>query len=233
MPPANRRSRLSLYGPALAMPHRFLSVLLILTAAVTAPALEWKTQHVSLKTAPLQKVTETAFEFTNTSEKTVTITSVDSSCDCLDAFPSAKTFAPGASGRINAKFTVGDRSGVYRRTIIVATDENDAPVALTVELDVPEVATLSPRSLEWKLQGPAAEQAVEVEVAPGLALTISHVQGTSDHFIHRLEILEAGRRYRLYLAPKSTAEVANAAFRLYAKAASGEDLVLSVYGNVR
>ena len=59
-------------------------------AAITAPALEWKTTHLELRTAPLQKTTETFFEFTNPSDKPVTITGVESSCDCLDATASAK-----------------------------------------------------------------------------------------------------------------------------------------------
>lgn len=202
-------------------------------AALPALALEWPVTHLALKTAPLQKTTETAFAFTNTGDKPVTITSVDSSCDCLEVTPSAKTFAPGASGRIHARFNLGDRSGVLRRTITVATDEGTPPVALTVELNVPEVATLSPRSLEWKLHGPAAEQTVEIAVTPGLELTFSHVQATSEAFDHRLETIEAGRRYRLHLAPKSTSKSANAAFRLHAKTATGEDLILSAYGNVR
>ena len=202
-------------------------------AALPAAALDWKTTHVELTTAPLQKTTETSFEFTNPSDKPVTIRGVDSSCDCLDATASAKVIAPGAAGRIHAKFTVGDRFGIYQRTIIVSTDEGTAPVALTIQLDVPEAATLTPRSVEWKIGAPATEQAVEIAVTPGLELTISNVQATSDAFTSRLETVEPGRRYRLHLAPKTTAEVANAAFRLYAKAGSGEDLVLSAYGNVR
>lgn len=211
----------------------FVSVLTSILAALPASALEWKTEHLTLRTAPLQKTTETAFEFTNTSAKPVTIKSVDTSCDCLDAVPSAKVIAPGASGRIHAKFTVGDRFGVYRRTIIVSTDEDLPPVALTVELDVPEVASLSPRSVEWKVGAPAAEQAVVVDVAAGVTLDISSVQATSDAFAIHLETVEAGRRYVLHVAPKSTKEGTNAAFRLFATASTGQNIVLSAYGNVR
>lgn len=212
-----------------------LSACLALTLLTTsaAHALEWKTDHLSLKTVPLQKTTETAFEFKNTSDKPVTIKSVDTSCDCLDARASATVIAPGASGRIEAKFTVGDRFGVYRRTIIVATDEPGSATALTVELDVPEAATLSPRSVEWKIGAPATEQAVEIVVTEGVVLNIASVQATSDDFVTRLETVEAGRHYRLYVTPKATKELTNAAFRLYGKAGTGQDLVLSAYGNVR
>lgn len=211
----------------------FTFALTLALAALPAFALEWKTTHLELRTAPLQKTTETFFEFTNSSDKTVTITDVESSCDCLDATASAKVIAPGASGRIHAKFTVGDRFGLYQRTIFVSTDESKVPVALTVQLDVPEFATVTPRSVEWKLGAPAAEQTVEIAVADGLELTFSTVQATSDAFAARLEIVEAGRRYRLHITPKSTQEAANAAFRLYGRTPAGQNLVLSAYGNVR
>ncbi len=201
--------------------------------SVPGLALDWKTQHLSLKTAPLQKHAEAFFEFTNASDRTVTITGVDSSCDCLEASPSAKVIAPGASGRINAKFTLADRYGQLRRTILVSTDEGPHPTALTVQLDVPEAAALTPRSLEWKLGGDTTEQTVEIAVAPDLTLAISEVKGTSDAFATRLETVKAGQFYRLHVTPKSTKTAASAAFRLYAISGDGQNLVFSAYGNVR
>lgn len=201
-------------------------------AAVSAHALEWKTMHLSLRIAPLQRTTETAFEFTNTSDRPVTIKGVDASCDCLDARASADVIAPGARGLIHAKFTLGERSGLYRRTIIVSTDEPGPPVALTVELDVPDVATLTPRSLEWKIGEPVVEQTVEIRVTDGIGLTVDEYAPTSDAFILRLETLEPGRHFRLHAVPKTTQRAASAAFRLYGQA-GGQPIVLSAYGNVR
>lgn len=207
--------------------------LLVAACAASASALEWKTQHLKVQAAPLQRHAEAAFEFANRGDKVVTIRSVDTSCDCLEAAPSARTIAPGASGTINARFTVGDRFGSYQRTIIVSTDEPGEAVALTVELEVPEVATLSPRSLEWKISEPATEKTVEITVTPGVDLSINSAQGTSEAFDYRLETVAAGKRYLLHVTPKSTNAVANAAFRLFAKAGQDRDLVFSAYGNVR
>lgn len=208
-----------------------------LLAALLCPAagfaLEWKVQHLSLKAAPLQKTAEAFFEFSNPSDRSVTITGVDSSCDCLEATPSAKVIAPGASGRIHAKFTLADRYGQLRRTILVSTDESSPPVALTVQLDVPEAASLTPRSLEWKLGGDAGEQTVEITVSPGVRLTVSEIKATSDAFSTRLETVNAGQLYRLHVTPKSTRIAASAAFRLHAQADDGQNLVFSAYGNVR
>lgn len=210
-----------------------LALLAALLCSAPGYALEWKVQHLSLKPAPLQKTAEAFFEFTNSSGRPVTITGVDSSCDCLEATPSAKVIAPGASGRIHAKFTLADRYGQLRRTILVSTDESANPVALTVQLDVPEAVTITPRSLEWKLGGDAVEQTVEIAVAPGISLTVTEVKGTSDAFTARLETVNAGQLYRLHITPRSAHTAASAAFRLYAKAGDSQNLVFSTYGNVR
>ena len=212
---------------------RLTFCLLFSALAVSSLALDWKTRELSVQATPLQRTAETAFEFTNSSDKTVTILGVDTSCDCLEATPSAQTFAPGASGRITARFTVGDRHGVYERTITVTTDDTKEPVRLRVQLDVPELASLTPRSVDWKLNSPATEQLIEIRIADGLELTVTSVLPTSGLFNHRLETVEAGRHYRLYLAPQNTREATNAAFRIYAKAQTGQDIVLSAYGNVR
>jgi|SRR6478736_1474715 len=208
----------------------FLAPLLVTASAF---ALEWKTTQLSIKAAPLQRTAEASFEFTNTGAKPVTITGVDTSCDCLEAKPSAKTFAPGAHGTIDAHFNLGGATGTLRRMIIVSTDDGSSPTALSVALEVPEIALLTPRSVDWKLGGPGGEQIVEIEVVAGVQLAISDVQATSDAFTHRLETVTAGRRYRLHLAPKDPAQPANAAFRLFAKSATGEELVFSAYANVR
>lgn len=210
-----------------------LAAILLSAHGLPARALDWKTRELSVKAAPLEKTAETSFEFTNTGTKTVTILGVDTSCDCLEAAANAQTFAPGAGGRITARFNVGDRHGVYERTITVTTDDSQEPVVLRVQLDVPELASLTPRSVEWKLNGPAGEQVIDIQIADGLELTVTSVLPTSGLFNHRLETVEPGRHYRLYLSPQNTREVSNAAFRIYAKARTGRDIVFSAYGNVR
>ncbi|HWA27785.1 MAG TPA: DUF1573 domain-containing protein [Lacunisphaera sp.] len=198
-----------------------------------AVALEWKTKEISVKAAPLQKIAETSFDFTNTGAKVVTILGIDTSCDCTEATPSSQTIAPRATGRINAKFTLGDRQGVFDRFIMVTTDEAKEPVTLRVQLDVPELAVLTPRSVEWKVNSPAWEKAVDIQVTEGLELTVTNVLPTSGLFNHRLETIEPGRHYRLHLSPQSTKEPTNAAFRVYARTKDGRDVVVSAYGNVR
>jgi hypothetical protein len=196
-------------------------------------ALEWKTQTLTFTTAPFQTTQEAVFQFTNTGTKPVAILAVESNCDCLDAAADRQVYAPGESGVIKAIFTVGDRLGLYERRIKIVTDENSEPVRLLVRIEVPELVTLTPRSVAWKLNEPAAEKAVELEVIPGVKISFSRVLPTSGDFAARLETVEAGRRYRMYLKPPATTQPANAAFRIFGRAVSGQDVIVSAYGNVR
>lgn len=207
--------------------------LIILVCATAASALEWKSRQVSIKAAPLQRTAETAFEFTNPSDRPVTITSIDTSCDCTEATPSATTFPPGALGTIKAHFSLTGAAGTLQRMIVVNTDEGTPATLLTVELTIPEIARLTPRAVEWRPGAAPSEAAVEIEVVDGIELTIGRVAPTSEAFTYRLETVKPGRHFRLHLAPKDATKPANAAFRLFAKTTTGEELVFSAYANVR
>ena len=210
-----------------------LLIWLLTRAVVPCAALDWKSRELSLTTAPFQTIQEAAFEFTNRGGKPVTIREVSSSCDCLDVSADRMAYAPGESGVIRFKFTVGDRLGQYERQVKVATDESPEPVRLLVRIEVPELVTMTPRSVAWKLHEPAIEKVVELEVIPGVTINFTRVLPTSADFHARLETVAAGRRYRVYLQPPATTQPANAAFRIHGRAASGQELIVSTYGNVR
>lgn len=213
--------------------NRFLPPLIFFLTAASAPGLEWVTTHQAVQAAPLRNTAETQFEFTNRTGQAVAITRVDPSCDCLDAEPSVKVVAPGASGHIRVRFTVAGLSGVYHRSITVYSDDAKIPVTLTVALEVPEIASLQPRSLEWTLHGPAETKSVEIGIATDLNLVLGTVTSTNPLFVLQLETIEAGRHYRLLVTPRDTASAVSAAFRIQATASTGQSLIFSAYGNVR
>jgi hypothetical protein len=207
-------------------------VALFALLALRGAALEWKAVTVAVTTAPFQATQDAVFEFTNRGSKPVRILDVQTNCDCLAADPDRKTYAPGARGTIKASFTIGDRAGPYERVITVVTDESPAPVRLTVRIEVPEIASLAPRSLAWKVNDPAAEKTVEVTAHAGLEITFTEAVPTNGDFTATLETVAAGRHYRLHLVPRGTARPASAAIRIFGREKSGHDVVVSAYANV-
>lgn len=213
-------------------------VLLALVLAVWIPApasaaLTWASTSFSGQTQPLQKTLEIAYAFKNTGEKPVAIRDVQTNCDCTAAATDKKIYQPGEAGVLHAQFTVGDRGGVYQRAITVATDDGMAPQRLTLQIEVPELAAVTPRVREWAIGSDPAEQAVEVVVHDAIRVNFTDVFVSANGFKARVEPIEAGRRYRVFVKPVSTAEATSAAIRLKGAAESGEVVIVSAYANVR
>lgn len=202
-------------------------------ALLPCAALEWKTRTHDFTMAPFQTTQEAVFHFTNNGDRPVRILEVESNCDCLIAGADQQVYAPGTTGVIRASFTIGDRLGIYERRIKVVTDESPEPVRLQVRIEVPELVVVNPRSLAWKINEPATEKSVDLEVIPGLQINFTRVEATSNDFAARLETVEIGRRYRIFIRPPATNQPANAAIRIFGQAESKQPVVVSAYGNVR
>lgn len=213
--------------------HHLWFISIALSAALqSAFALDWKSTTAELRLAPLQSNAEVVFEFTNTSTKSVTIRDVQANCGCLEAASDRTVCAPGETGRIRARFAVGDRYGLYERTISVVTDDSSTPTHLRVSIDVPELASVTPRSLEWKRDAAIGEQIIDVRATAPLNIEFTEATPTNESFTARLETVEAGHAYRIHLKPVSTAAPANAAIRIIGREKSGRAVLISAYADV-
>ena len=176
---------------------------------------------------------DVAFAYKNMSSQSVTIRSIQSNCDCLQVGASKVTLAPGESGMVTARFTVGDRIGLYERTITVVSDDVPEPKRLHVRIDVPEAATASPNVLAWPIGAPAEERIVDIRTAAGVKITFFEALPSNSSFRVQLEAVNAGEHYRLRITPASTSAAANAAIRVKGTASTGQPVLVSAYANVR
>ena len=210
-----------------------LAALCALAATQTGATFEWKADTLTIATVPFQKTHDVVFEFKNNNPKPVTLVDLQTNCDCLDVSADQTVYAPGASGTIKARFTVGGRSGRHERLILVVTDEAPEGERLLVRIEVPETAEFTPRSVGWKLNEAADEKHLDLAPAPGLEIDFAGAQATNDVFGTRLETLETGRRYRLHLKPRSTALPASAVIRVSGREKTGHDVVVSAYAIIQ
>jgi len=209
-----------------------LAALLALIGPLSA--LEWDEKSKSAKLGPLVSEFEVKFAFANKSAHPVRILHVDTNCDCLSAAPDKRVLKPGEQGVLRANFTVGDRVGLYERAITVLTDESAQPQRLIVRVEVPEIATVSPRTLEWSIgDRDATERPSLVEVAPGLVVEFPEVGYSAPGFKARVEPIQGGGKYRVWIKPDTTATAASVAVRLIGREKSGRSVVVSVYASVR
>lgn len=213
---------------------RFARVLTWLAVCVplASSGLEWVSTSYAGTTLPWQTTLDVAFSFRNAGSKAVSVSDVQTNCDCLAAGTDKTVYQPGEAGVIAARFTVGDRYGLHSRTITVLTDDG-ARQQLAVSIEVPEPASVVPRQLEWAVGSAAREQAFDVRPAGAGRVDFTETFATNDAFGLRLEVLEAGRHYRVHVIPRRMDAVANAAIRLKGVAPNGMEIIVSAYANVR
>lgn len=206
---------------------------MVLLGAACAAALEWQASTIDARAEPFQKTLTRTFAFKNSGDKPVSILDVQTDCTCITANADKKFYAPGESGLLAAQFALEDRSGLYERHLSVITDEPHPAQRLTVRIEVPELATLAPRSLEWCLNDDVSEKIVEVRTSERLRITFTQATLTNDNFIARLETVIADQVYQLVVTPRNTSAVANAAIRIHGHDAQGRPVLVSAYANVR
>ena len=138
------------------------------SSLVAALSFESLTHEADATVGQAQAIVE--FPFTNTGERTVTITDIKSSCGCTVPELEKKIYAQGESGELRAVFTFGDRVGEQVKHITVVTDEvgedgQNVSHRLTLKTTIPEALKLTPKVLIWRKGDPATAKTVQVEVA--------------------------------------------------------------------
>lgn len=208
-------------------------LLLALVTTSTASALEWCATTLEARTEPFQKTLNLVFKFRNEAAKPAHLLDLQTSCSCLAAQSDKKIYAPGETGQITAEFSAEEPPGIYERHIQVLTDASATPERLTVRIDIPELALLTPRSVEWKINGESSEKSLELRSNGSLRISFTEATPTNDSFIVRLETVIPQQVYRVAITPRSTAAFANAAIRISGHDTAGHEILISAYANVR
>src|SRR5690606_23474941 len=146
------RFRSRLISPRIARAAAGTILAVFLTSSVLG-ALAWEKEKQQFETEFGQESVEAVYEFTNTGDQTVTITSAKASCGCTVPTLEKKVYEPGESGELTAIFTLGSRQGAQHKTITVETESGDESqqYKLELEVDIPIPVTLSPRVRFWSV----------------------------------------------------------------------------------
>ena len=104
--------------------------------------LTWAQKTVELHASPDDTVLEARYRFSNDGPAPVDIRDVQSSCGCTTVALSQRHFDPGQGGEIVARFTVGERVGIQKKTILVSTVGQPVATSLTLVVHIPEALSL-------------------------------------------------------------------------------------------
>jgi hypothetical protein len=168
--------------------------------------IEWNSLTQSLIADPTATEVRAVYAFTNRGVASVSIVNIKSSCGCTTAELEKKTYAPGESGEIVAKFKIGGRQGLQTKTIQVKTDDSDTPTVLTMKTLIPKLIDLQPAFVAWKRGVAPDAKTVIATIGAHEAVHIIKVETDNPAVQVQLEETEPGKTYRLTLFPDSTDE---------------------------
>jgi len=94
--------------------------------------LKFKDHEYGMGKIPVGQVATARFPFTNAADHAVTLSSINTFCDCLRAKIAKKEFKPGESGELDVEFDSKGFSQQYAQTIVVKTDPGNRTVYLSV-----------------------------------------------------------------------------------------------------
>ena len=126
-----------------------LSVVVLLVAVAPASAeVKWANTDVVLDLTSADDSGVATFGFVNNETTPVKIVKVAPGCGCTVPTLEKQEFAAGESGSFTARFTVGERRGVYRIPIHVAFEDGTTS-ELSLVVKIRELVKYVPEHLIW------------------------------------------------------------------------------------
>jgi Protein of unknown function (DUF1573) len=183
-----------------------LAALLVLTSLAQAASLEFEQLEQTIA-APAEATSVTAdFNFTNKSDKPVTISKSDPGCSCLKVQISGGKlkYEPGESGVIRTTFDMGNFSGTVDKVIALWLDnapDSSPSMRLTVKVQIPVLVGIEPKTVKWNIGEKVVPKTVQIVMAEGHSIHIAGITSSSTSFSHELKTVEDGKKYDLIITP--------------------------------
>ncbi len=158
---------------------------------------------------------EATFTFTNTGDKPIRITGLESTCACLEASLDKAVYAPGEKGVGKAKFKVSSFVGKHEKFLHIYTDDPMEPdKVLTAILDVPEIIEIKPNNLQWAVGSAPEPKEYVIKMLGTDEMRITNITATRQNVTFEKKEITPGREYRIIVKPTSTAEVTIGALKI-------------------
>jgi hypothetical protein len=170
--------------------------------------------------APADAKTVTAdFEFTNRSDKPVSIAKYDSGCSCLAVTirDGKLRYEPGESGVVRSVFSMGNFSGSVDKIVALWLDNDpmeNPSLKLTVRVHIPVLVAMEPKTLKWDLGGKLEPKVIQIRMNHDKPIHVTSVTSTSEAFKHELKTIEDGKSYELVVTPTETESPGLGIFRV-------------------
>jgi hypothetical protein len=169
--------------------------------------LSWDTRQLDFHPKPEESVVKGEFPFTNIGKAPITITDVKTSCGCTTAALTKKVYAPGEKGAIATTFTMGDRTGLQQKQVVVRTDyPEEMFIQLTVRVFIPEFLKLEPQIIRWPLNSKNEVRTFKLNAGTEQTIKVLGVRSTDDRIFAKLKTIEPGKKYEVEVSVNGTTE---------------------------
>ena len=114
-----------------------------------------------------QEKVKFVFPFKNSGNEAVEIINVNLTCSCLSAKTDKEKYSPGESGKLEAIFSIGSFTGVQRKSMTLTSQQDGKEKtrdSLLAILTIPEVITIEPELIKWKVNEEPAEKVFTIKV---------------------------------------------------------------------
>jgi len=181
--------------------------------SVSNNGVEWSSRTMEVTAATGQKAVVVTYTLRNSSARPVHIERVMANCDCVLAEAMREVVPPGETGDIRVEFTLGARSGRQEKTITVTTDAA-SETTLSLIVNIPEMVSITPKFVFWRIGEEAREKAMEITLADPVQFKSGEVSCPEPGILVRLVAGEAPGRYRVLARPVDTTRLLQVPIRL-------------------
>lgn len=183
-----------------------LSVAMMLALSSIANAqIEWESTTVTSSPDLADTEAKAIFAFTNAADVPVEILSVRPSCGCTTTKLEQRLYQPGESGTLTAAMRVGSRTGKQTKTIRVQSrvaGGTQVNTVLTMSVDLPEYATMSPAVVVWRDPEPREPKTVMITLTDSVPMEITKVTVDGAAFTAKIEKLQKNEhKYQITIMP--------------------------------
>lgn len=160
---------------------------------------------------PGETTVPVSWTYTNRWDFPLVVERIEESCGCLSAgiandADAMQEVAPGASGKIEARFTAGGHRGLLRKSIHVRFVGHYKPVELVAEATIPSHVEISGQDLAWEAADAGLPKTVTLTSGAGEGFVITALQGLpADQFTLSQETSGNGTRHEICITPSGSA----------------------------
>tara|TARA_B000000565_G_scaffold81092_1_gene58721 strand:- start:22 stop:693 length:672 start_codon:yes stop_codon:yes gene_type:complete len=170
--------------------------------------ISFENKEIEITAAADQEKVTFVFPFKNEGSTPVTIIDVNLTCSCLSAKTDKEIYSSGEKGQLKAIFAIGSFTGIQRKSMTMISQQEGKEKtrdALLAILTIPDVITIEPELIKWKVNEDPSEKVFYMKVPHADPIKIQNVTCSRDGFKFSWKELKVGREYEIRVKPLSTA----------------------------